>query len=79
MSKKPVPKKQQSKSSSRSRNSKYVYIQRQKLGSIQLTNCSNCGEKRRTHYACGECGFYRGRQVLDIKAKKTTDVEEITA
>lgn len=64
MSKKPVPKKQQAKSQSRSRHSKYVAEQRKRLSNgVKLTECSNCGEKRRVHYACTECGYYRGRQV----------------
>ena len=77
MSKKPVPKKQQAKSSSRSRHSKYVAEQRKRLANdVKLVNCSNCGEKRRTHYACGECGFYRGRQVL--AGKSTGSVAKVT-
>ena len=70
MSKKPVPKKQQAKSSSRSRHSKYVYKQRERLGALQLTECTQCGAKRRAHYACGECGYYKGNQILNVKAKK---------
>ncbi len=67
MSKKPVPKKKQAVSSTKSRHSKYAYTQRKKLSEkIQLTKCSNCGAMRRTHYACEACGFYRGRQVLNV-------------
>ena len=45
MSKKPVPKKQQSKSSSRSRHSKYVAEQRKRMSDdVQLVKCSHCGE-----------------------------------
>ena len=72
MSKKPVPKKQQAKSQSRSRHSKYVAEQRKRLeNGVQTVKCSHCGETRRTHYACAECGYYRGRQVLrNFKAPK---------
>jgi len=80
MSKKPVPKKQQSKSSSRSRHSKYVAEQRKRLeDGVQLAECSNCGAKHRTHYACAECGFYRGKQVLNVAAQDTSKVTEIKA
>ena len=80
MSKKPVPKKQQAKSSSRSRHSKYVAEQRKRLESaIQLTDCSSCGERRRVHYACAACGFYRGRQVLNVSGTtadaKVTEIQ----
>ena len=70
MSKKPVPKKRLNRSSGRSRSSKYDYKQRTRLTkATQLTKCSKCGEQRRVHYACLECGFYRGRQVINVKAK----------
>lgn len=32
--------------------------------------CSNCGESRRPHHMCLSCGFYNGRQVLDLTAEK---------
>jgi large subunit ribosomal protein L32 len=27
--------------------------------------CSNCGTPKLPHKACPECGFYRGRQVIE--------------
>lgn len=35
-----------------------------------LTVCDHCGAKRRPHHMCLECGYYNGRQVMDLKAKK---------
>ncbi len=35
-----------------------------------LAVCSNCGANHRPHHMCLECGFYKGRQVMDLKAKK---------
>lgn len=35
-----------------------------------LAACSNCGASHRPHHMCLECGFYNGRQVLDLKAGK---------
>lgn len=32
--------------------------------------CKNCGENHRPHHMCLECGFYNGRQVMDLAAKK---------
>lgn len=32
--------------------------------------CANCGAHHRPHHMCLECGFYKGRQVMDLKAKK---------
>ncbi len=30
-----------------------------------LSNCSNCGAAVLYHRVCPECGFYRGRLVID--------------
>lgn len=27
--------------------------------------CANCGELKRPHHVCGECGFYDGREVVN--------------
>lgn len=31
--------------------------------------CQNCGAKHLMHHACGSCGQYRGRVVLDVAKK----------
>jgi len=38
------------------------------LTSAALGVCSNCGATHKAHHACGECGYYRGRQVISVKA-----------
>lgn len=35
-----------------------------------LAVCSNCGANHRPHHMCLECGFYKGRQVMDLAADK---------
>lgn len=35
-----------------------------------LATCKNCGANHRPHHMCLECGFYNGRQVMDLAAKK---------
>lgn len=35
-----------------------------------LATCSNCGAKHRPHHMCLDCGFYNGRVVVDMAAKK---------
>ncbi len=32
-----------------------------------FTECPNCGDIVRLHHVCTECGYYRGRQVLDVE------------
>ena len=34
----------------------------------QASACANCGAPQRAHRVCPSCGFYRGRQVLTVKA-----------
>ena len=34
-----------------------------------LSTCTNCGAKRLSHTVCEQCGFYRGRKVIDVVAK----------
>ena len=28
--------------------------------------CSNCGEMKRPHHVCSACGYYDGREVVEI-------------
>ncbi|MBQ4625942.1 MAG: 50S ribosomal protein L32 [Clostridia bacterium] len=35
-----------------------------KMSAPQLEKCSNCGELKRTHRLCPECGYYNGKQVV---------------
>lgn len=44
-----------------------------------LAICSNCGAKHRPHHMCLECGFYKGRMVVDMSAKKKAREERMQA
>ena len=39
------------------------------LKSPNLVSCSNCGEMRLPHTVCPNCGFYKGREVINLKEK----------
>ena len=30
--------------------------------------CPNCGELKRPHHVCGSCGYYDGREVVEIES-----------
>ena len=32
-----------------------------------LATCSNCGATVMYHHVCPECGYYRGRQIIEKK------------
>lgn len=36
------------------------------IGAPNLVKCSNCQEKMLPHRMCPNCGYYRGRQVLEV-------------
>jgi large subunit ribosomal protein L32 len=40
-----------------------------KVGPIMLTKCAKCGEPVKAHMACGFCGYYGMKKVLDVKTK----------
>jgi large subunit ribosomal protein L32 len=35
-----------------------------------LIACSNCGSMRLPHTVCPNCGFYEGREVVEVKKEK---------
>ncbi|HZJ78114.1 MAG TPA: 50S ribosomal protein L32 [Clostridia bacterium] len=39
-----------------------------KLDVPAIEKCSNCGELKRSHRLCPECGYYNGRQVVKMDA-----------
>lgn len=40
------------------------------LKAASLVVCSNCGAKRLPHTVCPNCGFYKGREVVQPKKEK---------
>ncbi len=36
-----------------------------------VTKCSKCGKMIRPHTTCSFCGYYKGRQIIDVLAKLT--------
>ena len=70
MSKKPTPSKKQCPSSTGSRHGTYVRNVRKRLtDALSLNTCKKCGEKKRSHFACEECGWYGDKKIFDVKAK----------
>ena len=38
-----------------------------KIEAKGLKTCPNCGTKILPHRACAACGYYKGKQVLEVK------------
>jgi len=55
------PKRQQSKQRSRKRRGGQP-----KLTMASLSSCSNCSKPVVPHRVCPFCGFYKGKQIIDI-------------
>lgn len=36
-----------------------------------VSTCGHCGAEARPHHMCLSCGYYKGRQVLDLETLKT--------
>lgn len=54
-----VPKKKMSRSRTRRRKAAW------KVSTPQTARCGQCGQPKLSHRACGECGTYSGREVLE--------------
>ena len=59
-----VPARRTSKTTKRMRRTHF------KLNVTGLTKCSNCGATIVSHRVCPECGYYDGKQVVDVKTSK---------
>ncbi len=60
-----VPTKKLSKSRYKKRR-----FQKEKIKMPQLQKCKNCGAMILPHRVCLECGFYKGRFVMNFKKEK---------
>ncbi len=49
------------------------------LKEANLSACSHCGSAHRPHHMCLQCGYYNGRQVMDLEALKAKRDERIKA
>ncbi|MDL2280670.1 50S ribosomal protein L32 [Selenomonadales bacterium OttesenSCG-928-I06] len=58
-----VPKRKMSKSRRDRRRANW------KLTAPNLSECPQCHEKKMPHRVCPDCGFYDGKQVIEVKAE----------
>jgi len=40
------------------------------LNTANLVTCSNCGNKRLPHVVYSNCGYFKGREVVQVKKEK---------
>jgi large subunit ribosomal protein L32 len=56
-----VPKRKMSKSKSRMRRASSWTLE-----TPSLSTCPRCGGAKQPHVVCGNCGWYKGRQAVDV-------------
>ncbi len=39
------------------------------LSAMGVVLCADCGAPRQKHVACSKCGAYKGKKIIDLKAK----------
>ena len=49
------------------------------LKTPMMAVCKNCGGTYRPHHMCLNCGFYKGRVVIDLKAKREARMSRLNA
>lgn len=37
-----------------------------RVASVSTIDCPNCGERTLPHRLCDACGFYKGREVIEV-------------
>ena len=40
------------------------------IAPLNLVECRSCGELKRSHQVCPNCGMYNGRQVIEIEERR---------
>ncbi|MDD4980901.1 MAG: 50S ribosomal protein L32 [Candidatus Omnitrophica bacterium] len=60
----PLPKKRHSKARGRKRRTHW------KISQADLMLCPQCKQPKLSHRVCGVCGYYGGKQVIEIKVKE---------
>ena len=56
---------QQNKKSKSKRNMRRAH---DALVTFNPVECPNCGELKRPHHVCAACGYYDGREVVEVEA-----------
>jgi large subunit ribosomal protein L32 len=59
-----LPKRRHSKARGRRRRTHW------KLGQMNLVSCPQCKHPKVAHRICAVCGYYNGRQVIEVKVKE---------
>lgn len=80
MAKKPTPKQMHARASGRTRYSRFQRQVRTRLTNmVHLVRCQQCSSQHLVHMVCPNCGYYRGRKILDMEKKLKEKITKVTA
>ncbi len=60
-----LPKRRHSKARTNSRRANWL-----RIPTVEASICPNCREPKLPHRACLSCGYYKGRQVIQVAEEK---------
>jgi len=66
----PAPKKRHSKSQ-KGRRRAHIKVEEK-----ELVECSHCGETKKPHTVCNNCGYYKGEQIIEQEVEEEAAEEE---
>lgn len=66
----PAPKKRKTKSQKGKRRA-HIKVEEQ-----ELTECPQCGEAKKPHTVCDNCGYYKGEQVIKQEQEEQEQQEQ---
>jgi large subunit ribosomal protein L32 len=61
---------QKSKTSKQRTNTRFAQW---KIDAPNLSECPQCHELKASHVVCPKCGYYNGKQVIDVSKKEKKD------
>ncbi len=63
---------QKSKKSQSKTNSRFAQW-KNSIGVPNLVECPQCHELKKSHTVCAKCGYYDGKQIIDVEKKQKND------
>ena len=40
-----------------------------KLSAPSFSKCTQCGQLKLSHHVCGNCGYYKGKEIVKVEAE----------
>lgn len=40
-----------------------------KMSAPNFSKCTQCGQLKLSHHVCGNCGYYKGKEIIKVEAE----------